>query len=72
MTAKSWIFQGNGLAKRPGWFSWRHKTRDACDEARETYLAHRGPAARRRRAVARRLNDQGAAELLTDLFAADP
>jgi hypothetical protein len=71
MTAKSWIFQGNGLAKKPGWFSWRHKDRDAHDEAREAYLAERGPAARRRRAVQRRLNEQGASELLTDIFA-DP
>jgi hypothetical protein len=53
MTAKSWIFQGNGLAKRPGWFSWRHKTRDTHDEATAAYLAERGPAARRRRATER-------------------
>lgn len=53
MTAKSWIFQGNGLAKRPGWFSWRHKTRDAHDAAHVSYLAERGPEARRRRAAER-------------------
>ena len=39
--------------KMPGWFSWRHRTRDAHDAAREQYLAQHGPAARRRRAAER-------------------
>lgn len=37
---------------RDGWYSRRHKTRDAQDAARAAYQAQRGPAARRARAAA--------------------
>ena len=37
-------------AKHAGWFSRRHETRDAHDEARKTYQAERGKKARKRRA----------------------
>lgn len=54
MTDKKWVYSGNGLAKRPGWFSWRHKDRVAHDEARETWIvAHpNSVAAKKRRAHA--------------------
>ena len=42
------------VSKMDGWFSWRHKTREACDAARERYLSQHGPAARRRRAAERK------------------
>lgn len=54
MTAKTFISDSNGQPRKmPGWFSWRHKTREAHDEARETYLLAHGPVARRRRAQER-------------------
>lgn len=28
----------NGPAKMPGWFSWRHQTSEACDNARQAYF----------------------------------
>ena len=39
--------------KKDGWFSWRHKSREAHDAAREKYLSQHGPAARRRKAAER-------------------
>jgi hypothetical protein len=39
--------------KKDGWFSWRHRTREAHDAARERYLSEHGPAARRRKAAER-------------------
>ena len=53
MTDKAYTMTTHGPAKMPGWFSWRHQTRDAHDRARETYLAAHGPEARRRRAQER-------------------
>ena len=54
MTDKTIAHNASGQQiKTPGWFSWRHKTRDAHDEARERYLSLHGPAARRRRAAER-------------------
>lgn len=35
MTDKTFQYNAQGQPqKMPGWFSWRHQTRDACDEAR--------------------------------------
>ena len=54
MTDKTIAHNASGQQiKTPGWFSWRHKTRDAHDEARQRYLSLHGPAARRRRAAER-------------------
>jgi|GEM_PF-6128411 len=53
MTAKTFVREGNAVKKMPGWFSWRHQTRDAHDAAREAYLAKSGRVARRRRAAER-------------------
>lgn len=54
MTAKTMKYDTQGQpTKMPGWFSWRHQTRDAHDEAREKYLAQHGRAARRRKAAER-------------------
>lgn len=39
MTDKIVAQDASGKAiKTPGWFSWRHKTREAHDAARERYL----------------------------------
>lgn len=55
MTEKTYDRLPNGdLQKMPGWFSWRHKTREAHDAARERYLLKHGPAARQGRAEARK------------------
>lgn len=55
MTDKTFDRDPDGaLVKMPGWFSWRHKTRDAHDDAREAYLAEHGRAARRRKAAQRK------------------
>lgn len=54
MSAKRFVFDSRGqMMKMPGWFSWRHSSRDEHDAARERYLAGRGPAARKRRASER-------------------
>ncbi len=51
MTQKTIDYKPNGQQqKMPGWFSWRHKTRDAHNDAREAYLANHGPVARQIRA----------------------
>lgn len=44
---------GNSKLKPKGWWSRRHETRQAQDEARERYQSMRGPAARKRRAEER-------------------
>lgn len=55
MTQKTIARDQNGNPqKMDGWFSWRHKTREAHDAARERYLADHGPAARRRKAAERK------------------
>lgn len=54
MTQKTIATDSNGnQIKTPGWFSWRHKTREAHDAAREAYLIQHGPAARQGKAEAR-------------------
>ena len=54
MTGKTITYDERGDAiKTPGWFSWRHRTREAHDAARERYLSMHGPAARRARAAIR-------------------
>lgn len=53
MAQKHTVPGPNGPTKTPGWFSWRHQTREAHDRARDTYLAAHGPVARRRRAAER-------------------
>lgn len=44
---------GNSKLKPKGWWSKRHKTREAQDAARERYQYERGPKARKRRAEER-------------------
>jgi len=41
------------VTKVPGWYSWRHRTTDARDAAREAYKAKSGREARQRRAADR-------------------
>lgn len=54
MTDKTFARDASGnLVKMPGWFSWRHPTRDAHDEAVARYKAEHGPEARRRKAAER-------------------
>ena len=53
MTQKTLRRVGDKVLKMPGWFSWRHPTREAHDAARERYLAEHGRAARRRKAADR-------------------
>ena len=44
---------GTSKRKPDGWWSRRHRTREAQDTARERYQAEHGPAARRRKAADR-------------------
>lgn len=53
MTEKTFQMTGAGIKKMPGWFSWRHQTRDAHDRATAQYQDAHGPEARRRRAAER-------------------
>lgn len=53
MSAKRFVLVNGQMQKTPGWFSWRHETRDAHDAAVLLYLqAHKG-AAKRKNARAR-------------------
>lgn len=54
MTQKTVRMTANGIAKMPGWFSWRHQTRDAHDAAREQYISTRAKARARIRRRDRR------------------
>lgn len=53
MTDKTIQMTATGPKKMPGWYSWRHQTRDAQEAATADYKARRGPQARRRRAMER-------------------
>jgi hypothetical protein len=54
MTDKTISYSGSGQAqKMPGWFSWRHRTRDEHEAARAAYLIQHGPEARRAAAAER-------------------
>lgn len=53
MTQKTFQMTANGMKKMPGWFSWRHQTRDAHDVASADYQERRGRTARQRRAAER-------------------
>jgi hypothetical protein len=53
MTSKTFTMSANGPKKMPGWFSWRHQTREAHDRASGDYQEQHGKAARRRRAQER-------------------
>jgi hypothetical protein len=46
-------FETSQKAKEAGWYSRRHETREAQDEARERYRAQHGKKARQRRAKER-------------------
>lgn len=46
---------GNSKIKPKGWWSRRHKTREAQDAARERYQSEHGPDARKRKAAERLL-----------------
>jgi len=60
MTAKTIHRVGDKVTKMPGWFSWRHQTREAHDKAVATYLSKHGPEARRDRAAERLAADTSA------------
>lgn len=51
MTSKTIVMVGGTIKKMPGWFSWRHRTREAHDAAREAYIATHATARAR---IARR------------------
>lgn len=54
MTQETIATDSNGnQVKTPGWFSWRHKTREAHDTAAAEYLSEHGPEARRIKAKER-------------------
>jgi hypothetical protein len=54
MTKKSYDRDETGKPiKKPGWYSWRHPTRDAHDSAVARYLFGKSPR-RQQRAAARR------------------
>jgi len=53
MSEKVTFMGSRGIEKMPGWFSWRHQTREVHDASREKYLSEHGPAARKRRAAER-------------------
>jgi len=54
VTAKSFVFDKRGNPQKlPGWFSWRHPTREAHDNAVARYQAAHGRGARRRKALER-------------------
>lgn len=56
MTLKTVSFNSNGQPqKMEGWFSWRHRTRDAHDVASGDYRAQHGRAARKTKAEQRRV-----------------
>jgi hypothetical protein len=53
MTEKTYHSGPRGLEKAPGWFSWRHQTREVHDASVARRNASRGPWARRRKAEER-------------------
>lgn len=53
MTQKTYQMTPGGMKKMPGWFSWRHQTRNAHDAATAAYKARHGKLARQRRAQER-------------------
>lgn len=53
MTSKTFNMTAQGPKKMPGWFSWRHQTRDAHVLASATYRSRHGRDARKARADAR-------------------
>lgn len=69
MTQKQFDIDSRGQQiKKDGWFSWRHKSREAHDAAREKYLSEHGPAARRRKAAERAAAKTPGGRLLREIF----
>jgi hypothetical protein len=56
MTSKTVAQDGSQIKKMPGWFSWRHRTRDEHDRAREQYIATHATARARIARKERRKN----------------
>lgn len=56
MTSKTVVVVGDKLKKMPGWFSWRHQTRDAHDAARQQYVTTHATARARVARRERRVN----------------
>jgi hypothetical protein len=56
VTNKTTIMTASGPQKTPGWFSWRHRTRNEHDRAREQYVATHATARARIARKERRTN----------------